>query len=765
MDTVDDVRQTAAEAAGRTARLAWLSGACLLAGLVLAGLAIFPAPAARAVADRAAGSGVAGDARAGRPGAVVLIGIGGLRWSDISQRATPVLWRLAQAGSVGSLSVTGVDTLTCPADAWLSLNGGARALDPHPATGPCPGLPAVLPGASTSPAGTSRAGTSSAPPGPARIPAMPALVRANRPFSYQPDWGLLGGSGTGQCVTAIGPGAALAAASRSGQVQSYLPDPGRASRPVLGACALTVADLGALPGPAGTSARARALRAADQQAGRIAALAPPGAIVVVAGLGDTAPHLQAIIVSGPGYRSGLLTAASTRQPGLVQITDLTRSVLTWLGRTAPASNVGTLITAAPRGALAGAVRGLAGLDVAAQVYRTTLTVFFGIYAGLEIGIFGLAALLLRGGDPARRRRRRAVYRTAGVSAAAVPAGTFLASLVPWPLLAHPVPVLYGLAAGWAAVIALAALAGPWRRDPFGPPGFVAAVTVAVIGLDVITGSHLQLDTPFGLFLLLGGRFYGVGNNALGVYGTAGILAAAWAGHTVMRRSGRGRAVAAAGMVAAFVVLASGWPGFGAKVGGTIAMVPAFGVLLAAMAGLRVTAGRGLFIAISGLALVTAFAVLDYLLPGVGPSDIGAFVGHVLHGGAGAILHRKVSSNLHSLAESWLAPLVPAVAAGTGAMLAWPSRLGLRTLARSCRLRRLLRPALVAMWLAAVLGWFADDSGISVAAAAIPVALPLAVVLVTGIAAAGEEQPPQSPPGPGQPRLEARQADPAGREVL
>ena len=48
------------------------------------------------------------------------------------------------------------------------------------------------------------------------------------------------------------------------------------------------------------------------------------------------------------------------------------------------------------------------------------------------------------------------------------------------------------------------------------------------------------------------------------------------------------------------------------------------------------------------------------------------------------------------------------------MLAWPSRLGLRTLARSCRLSRLLRPALVTIWLIAALGWFANDPGISVA---------------------------------------------------
>jgi hypothetical protein len=291
-----------------------------------------------------------------------------------------------------------------------------------------------------------------------------------------------------------------------------------------------------------------------------------------------------------------------------------------------------------------------------------------------------------------------------------------------------------------------------RRDPFGPPGFVGAVTIAVIGLDVSTGSHLQLGTPFGLSVLDAGRFYGVGNNALGVYGTAGILCATWAAIAVLRRSeagrGRGRAAAAAAAVALLVVVASGWPGFGAKVGGTIAMVPAFLLLLAAVAGLRITLPRAAIIAVSGLLLITAFAVINYLLPGTGPSDIGAFVGHVLHGGAGSILHRKVSSNLHSLTENWLAPVVPVVAVVTGAMLAWPARLGLRTLDRALRRVALLRPALTALWLAAVLGWLAEDSGVSVMAAAMPIALPLVIVLVTGIAADSDDQVPELPHRPG-----------------
>jgi hypothetical protein len=703
------------------------------------------AAAGAVMASLAAPAGAAAAAgRPGEPGPVIVVGLPGLRWTDLSATATPALWRLARQGSAGSLVVSGVHTRSCPADGWLTLNSGARAAeDPSfaPGTGsarggpaaPCPAMPRVVPAAATAPV--------SAPAGmPALIPAMRRIVSANQPLHYDPYWGLLArAAGPGGCATAAGPGAALALAGPGGHVGSYLPSAAAVTRQVLARCPLTVIDLGALP--AAPAARAAALRAADAAAGRIAAEEPAGARLMVAGLADdAAPHLRAVIVTGPGYQAGRLAAASTRQPGMTLITDLTPTVLGWRGVAVPPATVGSPVTADPRGgtSLAAVVRGLTGQDTAAQVYRSTVLAFFLIYGFGEGVVFALLALLLRGTDPARRQRRRRAYTIAGVTAGAVPAATFLASLVPWWLLPHPAVLLYGLAAAWTAVIAVIALAGPWRGSPLGPPGVVAAVTVAVIGLDVMTGSRLQLGTPFGLSALAAGRFYGVGNNALGVYGASGLLVAAWAATALgaagpePEPGGRRRGVLAVSAIALFVVVAAGWPGFGAKVGGTIAMVPGFLLLLAAVAGIRVTWRRALLILASGLVLVTGFAVLDYLVPSAGPSDIGAFVGHVLHGGSGGILQRKISANVGSLTTTAYSPIVPVVVVAAALILAWPHRFRLDGLNRAYAALPLLRPALAAMWLVAVLGWIADDSGVTVPAAAIPLALMLVIAVVAAV---------------------------------
>src|ERR1700722_7410704 len=74
---------------------------------------------------------------------VVIVGLSGLRWSDLSPTVTPTLSRLAGQGSVGSLVDYAVLPLTCPADGWLTLNAGARAQSDH-TDASCGAFPAVL---------------------------------------------------------------------------------------------------------------------------------------------------------------------------------------------------------------------------------------------------------------------------------------------------------------------------------------------------------------------------------------------------------------------------------------------------------------------------------------------------------------------------------------------------------------------------------------------------------------------------------------------
>jgi len=631
----------------------------------------------------------------------------------VTPAATPELWRLASGGSVGSLVDYAQQPLACPADGWLTLNAAARAQGPRP----CDPLPSVAPQG-----------------GGATVPAMPLIIAANQGFHESPEWGLLGSLAS--CATAVGPGAALALASPTGTVGSYQPSAAGLSAAVLARCPLTVIDLG----QTGDIERS-AVSALDGRLARIVAELPadtlllvtsPGAVVAPGSGGGPAgsPHLMSVVVSGPGFADGLLTATSTRRPGIVTLTDLTPTVAGWLGQAVPAGTVGARIYRGDRGDLASTVRALIGRDTAEQVWMSTHGWFFVGYAAADAVAFAVPALLYWGREPERRRRRNRSWRVIGTVAAAIPLGTFLANLLPWWQHDHPARWLYLMAAAWSLLLTVVALTGPWRREVLGPFGMICLFTLAVLSLDVMTGSRLQLEAPFGLSLLTGGRYYGIGNDALGVYCVCALVGAAWLG-TLATRS----PVLAAGAVGLVAVVASGWPGFGAKAGGTIALVPCLLLLLLVLGGVRVGWRLAVPVAVSGLALFLVLAVVSYFFPAVGVSDLATFAGQLLHGRAGDLLERKAGANAGTLGSGVLGWLIPVVAAATALALWRPAALRLRLLPEAFDAAPLLRALVVLSWLVLVIGWFADDSGVIVPAAALPFVAPLAIAMAASVSAA------------------------------
>ena len=692
---------------------AWLAavGAALCAALAVPLAGVLGTTAQAAQAQGFAARGTAAQARH-----VVVVGISGLTWSDVTPAGTPELWRLAAAGSVGSFVDYAQQPLACPADGWLTLNSAARAQGPRP----CAALPAVV-----------KDGRG------ARIPALPAIVRANLPYHESPRWGLLGSLAS--CATAVGPGAALALASPAGAVTSYLPSTAGLSAPVLARCQLTVVDLGQI-----TGAERGRVAAIDRQLAAIAAELPPGTLLLVTSPGAAAeqtqgtapagpPHLMTAVVTGPGFANGLLVSAATRRQGIVTLTDLTPTVAGWLGRQVPAGTVGARIGRANRGDLAATVASLRARDTAEQVWIATHGWFLLCYAAAGVLAFGAIAALYPGRTQERRRRRAVGWVIAGVLAVSVPLGSYLANLVPWWRQAHPAWWLYGLTVAWALVVAGAALAGPWRKGQVGPFGAVCLATLLLLAVDVMAGSRLQLDAPFGLSLLVSGRYYGIGNDALGVYCVSALVSAAWT--AVLLRGRRRLPLLAAGAVGLLAVVASGWPGFGAKVGGTIALVPCLLLLLAWLAGVRVGGRWAVPVAVSGLAVFLVLAGVSYLLPAAGVSDMGAFAGDLLHGRAGDLLERKVSANVGSFTLSVLGWLVPLVAVAAGAALLRPAALRLRTLSAAFVVSPLLRLLAWLAWLVLVIGWFADDSGVIVPAAALPFVVPLMIGMASSFSRA------------------------------
>jgi hypothetical protein len=665
----------------------------------------------------------------------ILVGTGGLTWSDVSEKATPSLWSFLADGSTAALSVRSVFTNTCPIDGWLSLSAGNRAAAPGPGkdgsrkpSDPCPAIPTVDGGV---------------------VPGWTSYVRAANRLKFDSTPGLLGEqlATNGQCVQAVGRGAGVAAAYTTGTVPRYAPFDTGALTGLLSRCRVTIVDVGSLRDPhdiakgepqPGAGTRAEQVAEIDTRIGQVLAAAPSGSDVIVASLSDAGVHerLRLVAAKGPHYGTGTLYSPSTRQTGLVQSADLSVTLLEAGGVPVPKGMGGRALTRVPAEGNSDAsalerLQHLVDFDDASHDVHALVPPFFNAVVYTQIAIYAFAALVWKRdfGTSDKRLRMLRIVRRVAVVAAAVPASTFLANLIPW--WRFPVPML-GVVASvtlFVAIIAGAALLGPWARRLTGPLSVVALATMLVLAVDVMTGSRLQISSLMGLQPVVGGRYYGMGNVTFALFATATLLLCTAASAHFVRR-GRPRAAAAVALaIGLAAVVIDGAPFWGADGGGPPALLPGLAYLVLAILGIRMTWRRGLLIGGVTVGLFLLVGFLDWLRPVDKRSHLGDFFDSMLNGGAWDIVVRKLEQNLGILFGNYkLALLVPIALVFVIYVLARPTSWGSRALQRSYDAVPTLRPGLIALLVSLTIGFAINDSGVAIPANGAIIAVPLIIAV-------------------------------------
>ncbi|MFZ0325511.1 MAG: hypothetical protein WAN48_15435, partial [Actinomycetes bacterium] len=654
-------------------------------------------------------------------------------------------------GAVGSLVVRGVYQRTCASDGWLTLGTGSRTVAPRVKL----------------PDGTLQCAPMPQPrwDGTAwREPGWSVLSTENADH-YDPTFGLVTDSvaAEGGCTTAVGPGAALMLANAQGLVSRYESGPDEVTTKLMAACPITAIDLGEVPpaspakiepdqasgAAATTSSRAQALRRLDGQVGSIEDSLPPGATLVLVTTADetAVARLRVLIARGPGpdqttYATGLLNTASTRRPGLVQITDVTALALGTVQIPPVAPIVGAPPTVVPwQGSLSSLVDSLIELDERAQVIvsitfpinQAIIVIALAMYA-----CFGLVGMTL-----ARHRARRALTPTvpwalqralqiSSLVLASIPVATYCTNLVPWwrladgPSTGRATAVMLLIAVVIAIGLTALAVIPPWQHVVFRPVSFVAAITVGVLAIDVLFGSNLQFATVLGLSPIAAGRFYGFGNVAFSIFATSAVFTAVAMSAPLVRQ---GRRLAAMLVVLGFgllVGLIDGWPTFGADFGGMIDIIVGFGLFAVLISNRGLNWRRLLLILAAAAAFTAIVSLADWARPPESRSHLGDFVASLLAGDAGATVARKLSASLSSFTFALVAPLIPIA----WAVLAWvvvaPQRFRATALLTVCERVPTLKAGLISVIVIAGLGALVNDSGVIVTATVMSIGAPLAV---------------------------------------
>ncbi|WP_157963838.1 hypothetical protein [Actinocorallia populi] len=640
-------------------------------------------------------------AAASGEGRVVLIGVPSLRWTDFQTGRAPHLRRLAARSAIGLLSAKSIGRSTCLPDGWATVSSGSRA-----ATGLCAGTP------------TAR----SDGPG-AVVEDVPSIGRYVDALGFPARIGLLGDAvhRSGGCVSAAGPGAALGGADGSGRIDRYTADPAAAN---VTDCAVTLIGFDDLVTARGERRR-DVVRRVDAAVGVLLARIPAGTTVLVAGLSDRwgIPRLRAVLASGGGFDRRSLGSASTRQPDLMILPDLTATVLAAAGIPAPDTLVGTPArsTGGPHERLGEEIR---RLNVQASEGEVLKRVSSGFHLGVVVALYAVYAL----GAVALWRRGRwlPVLRAAALAAAALPASTFLVNLLPWadpPLSADPGAALVAGVLLCDVLITAAALALTRRRSALAPVLAVAGLSAAVLAADQLLGMNLQVNSFMGYSHLGGWRYFGIGNVGFAVLTTATLLAASV---LAQRAHDRGRPGTALGVIAGLglcAALLDGLPLWGSDFGGMIAFIPGLAVTLLLASRRRVSAAKLAGLAIATAAGVLAVAFADRLRPAADRTHMGRFVNDLLHGDALPVIERKLTVMAHSFTNPRLVPLTLLAVLFLVFVLRGPAK---DLLTRAPLLRAGLLGALTTL----VVGTLVNDSGLSVLAMGITVLFPLTLAATT-----------------------------------
>lgn len=540
--------------------------------------------------------------------------------------------------------------------------------------------------------------------------------------------------------------------------------------------------------------------------------------VVVVSVAEGSNDPQILIL--PAHTAGWggrqpLASASTHQTGWVQLTDLAPTLLSALGVPIPPAMTGqpltlpaSSVTALPATSDAAApsvhtttsalttLRSLADASARARAsHAVTLPMC------LLILLLGLAPLLLAAWTT-QRVTGRAIWRIRLVAAwgAVLPAGAWLASLLPWWRLVDPAPtnlaggaILFLVPAGLSLIFALVLVVTCRQllRLPFIPPPspavLIASLTAALILVDAATGARLGFNGTLGMDAVVAGRFYGVSNTAFALAGAALVVAiGAGTGPWVVdgvRWNRPVRAVLAVGLSGALALGLDALPATGADVGGGLTLVVALGVLAVTLAGVRLRLRHLAELAGGAVVLLAGIGLADWAS---GPrTHLGRLAGHVLTGhvdDAAATLTRKVTSLVAPFLASPLALAALVVGLAVIVVAVWWLRRdlavwragpqvsggldarhsGLTDLLPSPHHRawQWLRPTLLGLGTLIVVEVLVNDSGASMAWLSVALAAPL--LTITLISEARPRVAPRDPERPRDPEPLRRPAHAAAR---
>ena len=293
-----------------------------------------------------------------------------------------------------------------------------------------------------------------------------------------------------------------------------------------------------------------------------------------------------------------LTSDTTQTRGLIAARDIAPTVLARLDIPAPLQMSGAAVTVT---ALPG--ESLVGMDRLTRLNQQAQNpIFWAVGLGAALLVFGNLGLYLAG-------------RMGGLPGKVARYGLRVVSAWPLSLLLAPLADIHTVSAYVAVFAGLTCLLALLPSPPL-----ICALTALVIIGDGLTGTTLISNSALSEYALAGIRFYGIGNEYMGVLIGGALLACALGTRGEEGRAGeegrtQGSPLRSATILSwlALAVFVLSFPSFGAKAGGAVTATATFVVAWRRLQGKPVGWKHLVGSIIAGFALVFAWAILSHVL--------------------------------------------------------------------------------------------------------------------------------------------------------
>ncbi|MGI6555361.1 MAG: hypothetical protein ACOX2P_08465 [Bacillota bacterium] len=331
---------------------------------------------------------------------------------------------------------------------------------------------------------------------------------------------------------------------------------------------------------------------------------------------------------------GFLTSGTTRREGVVANTDIAPTVMSYLGVPIPPGVTGRVLETVPG---QNVISTLSEMNEDMAFIYTARPVLVKGYVGVLIVVMVLVIAIMTLWPWFLRYLRPLL-----VWLMAVPLSLLIVSAVRFVTLP-----LYTLIAIVIAALIVVGAYTMWHRRDVDLFIIIALATCTAVMVDTLTGSNLIKYSTLGYDPMSGARYYGIGNEYMGVVIGSSIIgvAALWEKH-YEKHPRRVEAFTIAFF--AVTVFIMGAPYLGTNVGGTIAAIAAFIFTYMRLKGKKINLKQMAAMGSCAALVIFCLAVFDMHRSVEVQSHLGRFANNILSGGWPVIVDmamRKVNMNI------------------------------------------------------------------------------------------------------------------------